>query len=165
MPGSSLLEISLARILEQVAISYSRRSSWPRDQICVSSIFCTGTWNPYCLYHLEIPFIRSSIKLSKNRSVLLDSLWSHGLDNSWSSSGQNTAVDSFIPPPENLPNPGIEPGSPALQVDYLPTELSGKPHTTNCRSQQTVENSSKDGNTTPLDLPLKKMVYRSRNNS
>ena len=26
----------------------------------------------------------------------------------------------------DLPNPGIEPGSPALQVDYLPTELSGK---------------------------------------
>ena len=27
----------------------------------------------------------------------------------------------------NLLNPGIEPGSPALQVDSLPTELSGKP--------------------------------------
>ena len=27
----------------------------------------------------------------------------------------------------NLPNPGIEPGSPALQVDSLPSELPGKP--------------------------------------
>ena len=27
----------------------------------------------------------------------------------------------------DLPNPGIEPGSPALQVDSLPTELLGKP--------------------------------------
>ena len=27
----------------------------------------------------------------------------------------------------NLPHPGIEPGSPALQADSLPTELSGKP--------------------------------------
>ena len=27
----------------------------------------------------------------------------------------------------DLPNPGIEPGSPALQVDSLATELSGKP--------------------------------------
>ena len=27
----------------------------------------------------------------------------------------------------DLPNPGIEPGSPALQVDSLPTELWGKP--------------------------------------
>ena len=29
----------------------------------------------------------------------------------------------------DLPNPGIKPGSPALQVDSLPTELSGKPTT------------------------------------
>ena len=28
----------------------------------------------------------------------------------------------------NLPNPGIEPRSPTLQADSLPTELSGKPH-------------------------------------
>ena len=27
----------------------------------------------------------------------------------------------------NLRDPGIEPGSPALQADYLPTEPSGKP--------------------------------------
>jgi len=27
----------------------------------------------------------------------------------------------------DLPNPRIKPGSPALQVDSLPTELSGKP--------------------------------------
>ena len=31
--------------------------------------------------------------------------------------------------PADLPDPGIEPGSPALQVDSLPTELSGKPKT------------------------------------
>ena len=31
------------------------------------------------------------------------------------------------PPPGDLPNPGIEPRSPALQVDSLPTELPGKP--------------------------------------
>ena len=27
----------------------------------------------------------------------------------------------------DLPDPGIEPGSPALQADSLPTELGGKP--------------------------------------
>ena len=32
-----------------------------------------------------------------------------------------------IPFPADLPNPGIEPGSPALQADSLPPELSGKP--------------------------------------
>ena len=29
----------------------------------------------------------------------------------------------LFPSPGNLPDPGIEPGSPALQVDFLPTEL------------------------------------------
>ena len=32
-----------------------------------------------------------------------------------------------FPPLGDLPNPGIRPGSPAFQVDSLPTELSGKP--------------------------------------
>ena len=32
-----------------------------------------------------------------------------------------------IPSPEDLPDPGIKPGSPALPVDSLPTELSVKP--------------------------------------
>ena len=27
----------------------------------------------------------------------------------------------------DLPNPGIEPGSPALQVDFLPSDQQGKP--------------------------------------
>ena len=32
-----------------------------------------------------------------------------------------------FPSPGDLPNPGTEPRSPALQADSLPTELSGKP--------------------------------------
>ena len=32
----------------------------------------------------------------------------------------------MIPSPGDLPNPEIKPGSPALQADYLPAELSGK---------------------------------------
>ena len=31
-----------------------------------------------------------------------------------------------FPPPGALPNPGIEPGSPALQADSLPSELPEK---------------------------------------
>ena len=31
-----------------------------------------------------------------------------------------------FPSPGDLPNPGIEPGSPALQADALPSELPGK---------------------------------------
>jgi len=33
---------------------------------------------------------------------------------------------SFLSP-GNLPDPGIKPGSPALQADYLPSEPPGKP--------------------------------------
>ena len=32
-----------------------------------------------------------------------------------------------FPSPGDLPNPGIEPESPSLQADSLPTELQGKP--------------------------------------
>ena len=32
-----------------------------------------------------------------------------------------------FPSPGDFPNPGIEPGSPVLQADSLPTELQGKP--------------------------------------
>ena len=32
-----------------------------------------------------------------------------------------------FPSPEDLPNPGIEPRSPALQADSLPSEPPGKP--------------------------------------
>ena len=32
-----------------------------------------------------------------------------------------------LPSPGDLPNPGIEPGSPVLQADSLPSELQGKP--------------------------------------
>ena len=32
-----------------------------------------------------------------------------------------------FPAPGDLPDPGIRPGSPALQADSLPTELKGKP--------------------------------------
>ena len=32
-----------------------------------------------------------------------------------------------LPSPKDLPNPGIEPGSPALQADASPSEPPGKP--------------------------------------
>ena len=44
-PGSSVHGILQARILEWVAIPFSRKSSQPRDKTCVSSI---GKW---VLYH------------------------------------------------------------------------------------------------------------------
>ena len=42
LPGSSVHGNFQARILEQVAISYSRGSSQPRNQICASCVSCIG---------------------------------------------------------------------------------------------------------------------------
>ena len=57
---------------------------------------------------------------------------------SWGSTVHHIVWDGFphhfnewwvpIPSREDLPNSGIEPGSPALQVDSLPTELWGNPN-------------------------------------
>ena len=50
-----------------------------------------------------------------------------GMYSPWNSPGQNTGVRSLSLISEDLPDSGIEPRSPALQADSLPTELSGKP--------------------------------------
>ena len=78
-PGSSVHGIFQARILEWVAISYSRGSSGTRDQILISYVSCIGrqilyyctTWvqisssNPvtYWLYAISLSFHL------KNRSI------------------------------------------------------------------------------------------------
>ena len=46
-PGSSDHGILQAKILQWAAISYSRGSSQPRDQTCVSCISCIGRWILY----------------------------------------------------------------------------------------------------------------------
>jgi len=51
--GSSVLGISQARILERVAVSYSRRYSWPRHWTPVSFISCIGRQVLYCWCHWE----------------------------------------------------------------------------------------------------------------
>ena len=48
--------LSLVRILDWFAISYSRASSWPRDQIRISCISCTGRWILYHQRHLGSPY-------------------------------------------------------------------------------------------------------------
>ena len=50
VPHQASLSIGIfqARILECVAISFSKGSSWPRDQTCVFCTSCIGRW---ILYH------------------------------------------------------------------------------------------------------------------
>ena len=54
---SAILWTIACQILEWAAISYFRGSSWPRDQILVSCIFCSGR---QILYHWEAPFWRGN---------------------------------------------------------------------------------------------------------
>ena len=63
---------------------------------------------------------------------MLDSLRSYGLQPARllcprDSPGKNTAVGCHILHPGDLPDPGIEPGSPELQADSLPPDPQGKP--------------------------------------
>ena len=67
-----------------------------------------------------------------SRSVMSYSLWPHELKPSrllcpGDFSGKNTGVEKTFPSPGDLPNPGTEPRSPALQADSLPSEPPGKP--------------------------------------
>ena len=56
-----------------------------------------------------------------------DPLQPHGLYSPWDSTGRDTGVGSLSFSPGDLPNPGIEPSSPALQADSLPADPQGKP--------------------------------------
>ena len=64
---------------------------------------------------------------SESNSVVSDFLGLHGLYSLWNSPGQNTGVGSLSLLQGHLPNPGIEPRSPALQVNSLPAEPQGRP--------------------------------------
>ena len=54
-PGSSVHRLLQAKLLEWVAISFSRGSLWPRDWTQVSCIFCIGRWVLYQLSHWGSP--------------------------------------------------------------------------------------------------------------
>ena len=54
----------------------------------------------------------------------------------------------LFPSPEDLPNPGIEPGSPALQADALPSEPPGnltlyEAYTNRCTNLRSAETKRK----------------------
>ena len=70
--------------------------------------------------HVVVCFqIQGCFGVSGSRSVVSDSLRPLGLYSPWNSPGQNTGLDGLSLLQGDLPNPGIEPRSPALQVDSL----------------------------------------------
>ena len=69
-------------------------------------------------------------KCKWSRSVVSNSLGPHGLQptrllHPWNFPGMSTGVGCRFLLQGNLPNPGIEPGSPALQADALPSKSPG----------------------------------------
>ena len=73
---------------------------------------------------------KSPAVMSESCSVVSNSLQPHGLYSPWNSPGQNTGVGKPFPSPGDLPNPGIDPRSPSLQMDLLPAKPQGKPKNT-----------------------------------
>ena len=65
-----------------------------------------------------------------SNSLLRHGLWPTRLFCPWGFSRQEYWSGLPCPPPGNLPNPGIKPRSPALQVDSLPSEPPEKPKNT-----------------------------------
>ena len=91
-PGSSVHRIFQARILEWVAMSFSRGSAWPRDWTHISCISCIGK---QVLYQLSHQGSRISDALLESRHLMCDSLASSSDDvlrSEWASvvSGKKT---------------------------------------------------------------------------
>ena len=84
---------------------------------------------------VEIRFVdknstNPSKRVSVSRSVVPNSATpltaAHQAPLSMRFSRQGYWSGMLLPSPGDLPNPGIEPRSPVLQADSLPTELQGK---------------------------------------
>ena len=69
-PGSSVHGILQTRILEQVAISYSRGSSQPRDRTCSTFVSCIGRQVLYLHHHLGRPYKRYTTVYTINNCVI-----------------------------------------------------------------------------------------------
>ena len=66
LPGSSIHGIFQARVLEWVAISFSRGSSQPRDQTRISCVSCIGR---------QIPYLGSPEEPGKEQRERLKATW------------------------------------------------------------------------------------------
>ena len=83
-------------------------------------------------YSTQFFLFNKKVKENVSCSVVSDSLWTpwtvaHQTPLSMGFSRQEYWSGLPFPSPGDLPNPGMEPGSPPLQADSLPSELPGKP--------------------------------------
>ena len=145
LPDSNVHGIFQARVLEWVAISFSRGSSWPSDRTRVSRIagrYLT-IWVTRCKTSAVICLIpfQSLVLLSRTslfQSTLLSlfiqscltpvTLWTVACQPPLSMGfpRQEHWIRVPFPSPGNLPDLGIEPAFPALAGGFFTTEPPGK---------------------------------------
>ena len=147
-PSSSVREIAQARILEWIATSFSRELFWPRDQTQVSCIagrhftlWATREDQRKKSHYVMIKeFIHqknkafiyiyaSNIGAPKYTKVLIaqscPTLWTSRIVARQALLSMELPRQEYwsglpLPSPGDLPGPGIESGSPALQANFLP---------------------------------------------
>ena len=146
--GSSVRGILQARTLELVVMHSSRGSSRPRDQIQVSYISNPGILHCRKLFsHVQLfatPWTIQSMEFSRpehwsgqpfpSPGIFPTQGLSPGLPHCRQILYQlsykgSSRIQEWVayPSPKDLPDPGLELGSSALQADSLPTELFRKP--------------------------------------
>ena len=123
LPDSSVRGIFQARVLEWVPISFSRGSSRPKDRIRASCISCIGR---QILYHSTTMKYLKVKSFSRVRLFATPWTVAYQAPQSVEFSRQEYWSGFPFPSPGDLPNPGIEPRSPALQADALLSEPPGK---------------------------------------
>ena len=136
--GKMLPLDSMTALSPRSSTSFFSPSPWALPTLLLSRIF-PSTWL-YLFYailtddSLLVQLIISSRVCSVfSRSVMSDPLRPMDggparLHGPWGSSRQEYWSGLPCPPPGDLPNSEIEPRSPALQADYLPSEPPGKPN-------------------------------------
>ena len=105
--GSSACGISQARIQDWIAIPFSRGSSQPRGRNHLSSVSC---------------ILVKVMSLSRVRLFAIPWTVVYQASLSMGFSRQEYWSGLPFPSPGDLPDPGIEPMSPALQADALPSD-------------------------------------------
>ena len=113
-------------------------NTWVQNYKVEGKMKVTNSLRPHGLYSHGIlqagilEWVAVSFPLSRGSSQPRDQTQVSLIAGGFFTSGATREAQEYwsgflIPSPVDLPNPGIEQGSPTLQVDSLPTELSGKP--------------------------------------
>ena len=130
-------------------------------------LICTSAlWGHTILFsQMEFPFLRAHCRewlqsdgcwkwKSLSHVWLFSTPWIYS---PWNSPGQNPGVGSL---PGDLPNPGIEPRSPTLQVDSLSAEPPGNPKNTGVGSLSLLQGIFRTQKSNRSLLHCRRILYR-----